>query len=419
MRSTRGARLLAVVLSLLGLMLIPGLAFAGGSKEAAGAKPTVTFFWALYDGLTENFRADLQSAFMKANPDIKLDIVPVPWDQLHDKLTTSLAGGQPPEISVIGTRWLLEFMGLNAIAAPTDYVSQSTIADIKPGAMEAKIDGKLWGIPVAAGARIMAINTSLTDKVPQTMEELEKDAIAANDPPNHYGIIMIGKKNTELTDFAYYFYAAGGNFFGPDGKSTVNSPAGVKALTFMNKLANVDKVVQPGYLGQTRMESDPVFYAGKAAYDMIGAWVGSAMKQAGATFPVKYTLIPPFEGQQQTSLIITDSIAFFKPNSETNLKAAGKFIDFFYQPQWKGKFDELVGFPPVTYSAAKLPAFDTPLYRILGDAAVHAKGWPLIAPWPQDQDMLWDAVSKVFLGQASPQQALDEAAAQIDKINAK
>jgi len=105
----------------------------------------------------------------------------VPWDSLHDKLTTALAGGQPPEISIIGTRWLLEFMGTNSIAPPEQYVSPETIADIKPGAMEAKIDGKLWAIPDAAGARILAINTSLSDKVPQTMEELEQDAIAAND----------------------------------------------------------------------------------------------------------------------------------------------------------------------------------------------------------------------------------------------
>ena len=420
MRGSRGLRLFPALFMLASLFIVPGVVFANGQGERAAAKPKVTFFWALYDGLTEDYRASLQSAFIKANPKIQLNIVPVPWDQLHDKLTTALAGGHPPELSVIGTRWLLEFMGLKAIAEPSKYVSQATLDNIVPGAKEAVVNGKLMGLPIAAGARILAINTSLTTKVPQTMEDLEQDAIAANSPPNNYGMIMIGKKNAELTDFVYYFYADGGSFFAmnPDGsfgKSTVNSPAGVKALTTMVKLANQDKVVQPGYLGQTRMESDPVFYAGKAAYDMIGAWADSAMKRAGSTFKVQYAQIPGFAGHPSEPLIVTDSVAFFSGAPEANLQAAGKFIDFFYKADWKAKFDQLIGFPPVTKDAATLPQFSTPLYKALGEAAVHAKGWPLIDGWAQDSDLVWDAVSKAFLGQMTPQAALDEAAAKIDK----
>ena len=85
--------------------------------------------------------------------------------------------------------------------------------------------------------------------------------------------------------------------------------------------------------------------------------------------------------------------------------------------KWKGKFDQEIGFPPVTYSAAKLSFFNSPLYAALGDAAVHARGWPLLANWPHDQDLIWDAVEKVFLGQASPKDALDAAASQIDQVN--
>ena len=47
--------------------------------------------------------------------------------------------------------------------------------------------------------------------------------------------------------------------------------------------------------------------------------------------------------------------------SGTNLEAAGKFLDFFYQDEWKARFDELVAFPPVTISAATLPQFQSPL----------------------------------------------------------
>jgi multiple sugar transport system substrate-binding protein len=402
----------AALLALIALLALPTMVSAQKSKA--------TFFWAGYDGVTEDYRASLQDAFNKLDPNTQIEIVPVPWDQLKDKLTTALAAGSPPDISIIGTRWLLEYDDLKQLADPTKYVGKKTLDDILAGAKEGVIKGKLMGLPVAAGARFLAINNRIAKNVPKTMEELEKYAIAANSPPDHYGLFMVGQKNTELTEFAYYLYAAGGDFFaknkdGSYGKSTVNSPEAIKALAFMDKLANKDKVVEDGYLGMTRIQGHPMFYADKIGYVMIGAWVDSAMKQAGSTFPVTYAQIPGFAGKPSTPLIITDSIAFF--SGAKNLKAAGKFIDFWYNSEWKGKFDELAGFPPVTKSASSRPAFNTPMYKVMGEAAAHAKGWPLIATWDQCQDAIWDAVSKVYLQQATPKAALDEAAAAIDAIN--
>ncbi len=95
---------------------------------------------------------------------------------MQNKITTSLAGGMPPELAVIGTRWLLDYMATDSAAEVTKYVSKATLDNIAPGAMEAKINGKLMGIPVAAGARILAINTDITKKVPKTMEEMRAEA---------------------------------------------------------------------------------------------------------------------------------------------------------------------------------------------------------------------------------------------------
>ena len=401
------------------LLLAAGLTFAGGQKAAG--KQTVTFFWAFYDGLTEEYRASLQDSFNAAHPEIDVDIVHTDWDVMYDKLTTSIAGGKPPELSVIGTRWLLELMTMDVVDEVTQYLSKSTVDNIAPGAMEAKLGGQLMGLPVAAGARILAYNPNLTTVVPKTMEELREVCLKVHNPPKVYALIMPGKLHTELTDFAYYFYAAGGNFFameadGSYGKCIVNSPEGVKALTFMNQLAEKDKVVQEGYLGLDRMDSHPLFYTGNIAYTFIGAWVESAAKNAGASFQPKYGQIPAFAGQKQKPLIITDSIAMFKG---TNLEAAGTFLDFFYQDEWKAKFDEAIGFPPVTISASKLPQFQTPLYKVLGEAALNAQGWPLIEEWAECSNIIYNAQIEVHLGQKTPQQALNGAAAAIDKLRGK
>ena len=405
-----------IISIMLVLLMSTPILFAGGAQE--GGKPTVTVFWALYDGLTDEYRRDLEAAFEAEYPDVDLDIVPVPWDQLQDRLTTSIAGGDPPELSVIGTRWLLEFASLDAIEPITNWISQDTIDNILPGTIEATLGGELMGLPIAAGARLLVINKQLTQVVPRTMEELRQASIQATGG-NRYGLIMPGKKHTELTDFAYYFYAAGGEFFetlsdGSYGRSVVNSPAGVKALQFMVDLAENDRVVPEGYLSQNRNEAHPVFYSGDAAYVMIGAWVESAMEQADANFEVEFAQIPGFEGQASAPLIITDTLALF---SEAENKAeAGLFVDFFYRDEWKTGFDELVGFPPVTKSGSRLPQFQSPLYQALSEAANNAKPWPLIEGWAESSDYIWDAVSEALLGSKSPSDALNDAASKIDRL---
>ena len=238
-----------LIVSLVTTLLVTDSSVAFASPAGETSKTSVTFFWALYEGLTEEYRGELQDAFNAAHDDIAVELVPVPWEQLHDRLTTSLAGGKPPELSVIGTRWLLEFMALDAVEEVTPYVSAETIDNIAAGAMEARVGDRLMGLPIAAGARILAYNPNLTSVVPQTMEALRAEALRVTDETEAYGLIMPGKKHTELTDFAYYLLAAGGYFFetlpdGSYGKSTVNAPAGVKALEFMGKLANEDQVVK-------------------------------------------------------------------------------------------------------------------------------------------------------------------------------
>jgi len=399
----------------LGVALLLVVALIGCAPKE---KPKVTFFWALYDGLTEDFRASVEKAFNDQSKDAQVQIVPVDWNNMQNKLTTAVAGGTPPDISVVGTRWILDFMSTNSVDEVTQYVSKATMDNINPAAEEAKVKGKLMGLPIAAGARILALNNDIAKDVPKTMEELEADAIKVNKPGKAAGLFMVGKSFTELTDFCYYFYAAGGNYFevkadGSYGKCTVNSDAGVKALTFMQKLALKDKVVQDKFTTYDRMGGHPLFYAGKIGYVMIGAWVESAMKQANSKFPVTYASIPSFEGQKPAGLIITDSIAFF--TKAKNLKAAGKFIDFFYQDAYKGKFDQLVGFPPVTLSAAKDPFWNTPLYQALNAAALTARPWPLVDNFDTLNNEVWKACEKVFQGQASPKDALDAAAAAVDK----
>ena len=139
----------------LGMALLIIFALIGCAPKE---KPKVTFFWALYDGLTEDYRAGVEKAFNDQSKDAQVQIVPVNWNDMQSKLTTAVAGGTPPDISVVGTRWILDFMSTNSVDEVTQYISKATLDNINPAAMEAKVKGKLMGLPLVAGARILAIN---------------------------------------------------------------------------------------------------------------------------------------------------------------------------------------------------------------------------------------------------------------------
>lgn len=385
---------------------------------AFAQKSDVTVFWAEYDGVTPEYVKSLQDAFNQANPDINLKIASIPWDSLETKLTTALGGGEAPDLSVIGTRWILNYLDMDVIEPIEQHLSKELLANIPESIMEGKIKGTLYGLPMAIGPRIMFYRPDLMEKAPETYEEMLAIAKKINSE-KVYGVGLVGKKHSELTDFAYYFYGAGGEFFevkedGSFGKCTVNSEAGIQALTFMNALGNTEKVAQPSFLADTRHETQELFLSGKLGMVQIGGFTASLLEQRKVDFKWAPALIPHFEGKPRASLFITDSIVMFK--SSKNKAAAAKFLEFFYGDEWRLQFDSLTGFPPVTKSLATNPQFQKPAYQVMVQSMEGAKPWPLIAEWPECQDKIWDAVATVFLGEKDPKAALDEAAAQIDAL---
>ena len=132
----------------LGMALLIIVALVGCAPKE---KPKVTFFWALYDGLTEDFRASVEKAFNDQSKDAQVQIVPVKWDDMQNKLTTAVAGGTPPDISVVGTRWILDFMSTNSVDEVTQYVSKATHGQHQPGGHGSQGQGQADGHPHRGG----------------------------------------------------------------------------------------------------------------------------------------------------------------------------------------------------------------------------------------------------------------------------
>ena len=390
--------------------------FSGVNLYAGQA---VSIFWAEYDGDTPEYTQQLEKAFEGAHPGIDLKIIRTSWNNLHDRLVTSIKNKSEPDLSVIGTRWLLEFEDLDVLEPIEQHLNKSLLDNIDPSSMEGKIDATLYGLPVAMGTRIMYYRPDLVGDPPATFEELREKAKRAHHPPGVYGVGMVGRRYVENTDFVYYLYANGGDYFhtnenGSIGASALTAQAAITALTFMNDLVNKDKITQPDVGSYGRDEVQDLFLAGKLAFFFGGGQTASLLKKKEVSFKWDVAQIPAFAGHEKSSLLVTDSIVMFKRSK--NKKAAADFLAFFYKDKWRLGFDKNTGFPPVTKSLGNNEAFQSPVYKTMVASTPGAKGWPLIAEWPRANDIIWEAIENTFQGDAAPKDALVRAAQKIDHL---
>jgi multiple sugar transport system substrate-binding protein len=393
------------------------LALSLGMAGLASAETVVDFTVAEYSSKTGPYFQEVADAFQTENPDIKINIEVVPWDTLLQRLTTDVAGGSAPDISIIGTRWLLDFAS-QGVAEPIDsYLTpefKGTFIDtfMAPGV----IDGQTMGLPVAASARAMMVNMDLYEKAgatpPKTWDELYEASKKIAALPETFAFGLQGK---EIETDAYFYYALwthGGDILKADGTSGLDSPEALEAATLYKKMLD-EGLTQPSPTNYTREDVFNLFKQGKVGTIFTFPML---IPQIKAEAPdLKYQILPFPEGKAKATYGVTDTLMIFADSDAK--EASWKFIEFAYKDEWREKFDTGEGFLPVTKNVAALPYF-TEDPDVAGFAAglPYAKFAPTIANWEEIADVTVRTMQQIYLGDVTPEDGLKAAAAEINKI---
>jgi multiple sugar transport system substrate-binding protein len=380
------------------------------------AKEKINLFWPEYDGDTKSYTDSLQAAFNIEYPEIDLTIIRINWTFMEQHLLAHIAAKKEPNIAIVPNYWMPRFEQLSLLEPIGPYLDRQTKKNLS---VSTYLNKKMMGVPMASGIRLMYYRDDLIPHAPKTFEEMLEMAKKIHNPPHLFGIGLVGQMYSENVDFVYYFYGNGGEYFhkNPDGsygKSAVNSPAGIKALTFMNDLVHKYKVTQPYVNAYGRNDVQTLFVSGKIGFFLNVAATATLLENAKVPFSWKVAPMPGFKGFKPHPLRVTDSIIMFKRPGK--FKAVGKFLDFFYQDQWRLPFDLAVGFPPVTKSLANHPRFKKPVYAIMRRLGKDAKSFPLVDNWTTINQILWSEFEEVYLGFKSPTDALNQAALKIDQL---
>ena len=372
-------------------------------------------------------RTTLITAFEKQYPNIHVNLASAPTntDTNRATLATEISGGSAtPDVFMGDVIWPAQF-GAHQLAVPlSDYLPTSYWTQFAPGLVAgASYKGKIYGSPMFEDQGFMYYRKDLLAKEgmspPTTWEQLESEAkTLVSKNLVKYGFVWQGASYEGLTcNFMEYLASAGGTATKSDyTTATLDSPAAIKAVTFMRSL--VTSGVTPAAI-TTFQEAQAMntFAAGDSAF--LRNW-DYAYSEATSPATSKLTAsqvgvepMPAFAGQPTPGYSnIGGWNLYINPHSK-NINADLTFIKWMASPTAQSilatKYSEI----PTTTAVRNSPSVIAlnPVLAIVGKTKLVPR--PAGTPnYPALSTAIYTNVNAALAGSTSPSAAMAAAQSQ-------
>jgi multiple sugar transport system substrate-binding protein len=418
MKNCTRVSMVFLAVSALCFVLLVGNAAATGQREGAAEEITLNY-WRHGHQPAEQLETRLITEFEEQNPNVKVEMfVATSTPDLHEKLLVAFAGGAAPDVYNMEHGKFPEYLhhgfmdpvklDIFGAGSYTDLVKKLP-AEVAAGLPLWEYQGKYYGLTTEISCYTTAINTN---HFREAGLDPDKDY-----PKTWTQLAEVGKKlvKTEGGEIVRQAYALttypvtfnivfqgmirqlGSDIISPDGtKSTVNSPAGVKAL--------------------------------QTLYDLIYRYkitaVPSELNRQG----------PGFETGDTS--IVNDVGPWYKAYLENNAPTVAPFLKFTPNLRFEGGKD--IGNPNYGYAlqvstASKHKNEAWKLAQTLCFAVKERRDLGLFVPdewpWPKEvstggsaiipkaiNDIVFEAGTKTLYDREDPQKTLTEAKGKLDKF---
>jgi arabinogalactan oligomer/maltooligosaccharide transport system substrate-binding protein len=400
------------IISVLLAVMLVALVFVGcAPKQAPKPKPeekpiTITI-WHAWSGAELDTLNDAISKYKNLHPNVAIDQLQVPFDQLKNKFQTAAASGGGPDILVGPADWIGDFTKANLIAPMDSYVDSDFLSHYVKGAVnQVTYDGKLMAMPESTECVALIYNKDMVKKLPTNTQEMIKlaDSLQNGDT---YGLVY----NTGFYFTAGYFFAAGMKLFDQNHNAIVAQGDGaVKALNFLKKLADDPKIIAANDYGK----ADSMFKEGKAAMIINGPWaVGDYVKALGADkvgvapMPVCSQTGKPF-----APFVNTKDFMLNANSDDAHKKTAMDFIKFMAGKEIEQEFFEKAKHIP---SNLDVDTSSDPVVNGFIEQMKTGVPMPIIPEMGAVWDPMQNAIDSVLAGKATPEEAIKNAQDAINK----
>src|SRR5215210_5290228 len=351
----------------------------------------------------------------KFGPDLKAKLVEFPAsadEQRNQFIQRQQAKSGDCDVFSADVIWTAEFASQKWLYDLSPYMEDKKAEFIEAPIETVTYDGKLWGSPESSDAGLLYYNTDKVDAVPKTWQEVYSQA------KDKGGIVYQGAPYEGLTcDFLELFFGAGGEVLSEDGtKATIaDGDAFTKTVSFMAdgiKNGSAPKAVT------TYMEPESLaaFQTGKYAYMRNWPYAYALNKEAKrikGNFDVAAQ--PTFEGGEPAGILggHNSVVSVYSKNPGGALQ----MVDFIGSPEIQKAYASQFSLAPVRSAIYDDPAVRKalPFADELRQAITQAKARPVSPVYPQISQAIYKNVNAALGGQQSPQDAMKQAQADIEK----
>ncbi|MFZ1754405.1 MAG: extracellular solute-binding protein [Caldilineaceae bacterium] len=369
--------------------------------------------------------------FNEAEPNVEVQLEYLPHDQSwFAKIDSSLIAGTPPDVVQGPVSEAAKYIPLGALSPIEGYMSPEIKTDLHPAIIaEATFDGHqyIWPWRLSFGGGI-ALNATeweqngVGDMLPSgaTRRWLMDDfleAAKANTTGESYGTVLSTDIHYQITQFMFGF---GARLFNEDETEVIlNSPEGVEGLQWLIDLEKVHKAAVPGSAIRKAQEAGQIFTEGKAAsFPSQGSGKTPPEFVGREDFNWYWTPPPNVPGQEPAVMTNIHGHYVFQQKDTDRTAAAQNWTQFLTRPDALKLSLDSFGMPPALQSLwgaiedenMKVGLTFADMMVTFGRRASAAPITFSLAP-----RMLEAALS----GQLTAQQALDEFAAESNKLIAE
>ena len=387
-----------------------------GLTPAFSAEVTLDF-WELSVG--EELMRSLLDKFERQNPGIKVRFQQLSWDYGLDKVITSIAAGNAPDICELGTDWVPQFSSTGVLRDLTEF-----LLPIKDQFLlwePATYQGRLYGVPWLAGTRILFYNRSLfaragldPDRPPGTWDELLQAAKAVHAlGPNIYGIgLHVGEPYAPWQQFLPFAWGNGGEVLDKDWKRCLlDQPPVVEALQFYRSL-------KPYALVERQPQVNQSFAEGKVGIQISGSWNFALIPRMNPTLNFGVGLLPKPTASRGTPASFAGGEILVVLKHSRHSEQALKLALFLAQEEQAIAIVEAQrNIVPTVKAAINHPYYQThPEQKLFFEQVRYAVAPPAHPAWVQMQERINRMVEEVILNGRDPKRELGQVTAEINRI---
>lgn len=367
--------------------------------------------------------ADVRSmtdAFMKANPDIKVNLEFVPYEGLHDKTVLAQGSGGGYDVALFDVIWPAEYATNKVLVDVSDRITNDERKAVLPGAWTTvQYKGKYYGMPWILDTKYLFYNKGMLDKAgiktpPKTWDELSADAKIIKDKGIVTNPIAWSWSQAEaaICDYATLVSAYGGKFLDDNGKPAFQTGGGLDALKYMVSSYN-SGLSNPNSKEFLEEDVRKVFENGDAAFALNWTYMynmANNPKESKVAGKVGVVPAPGVEGKSQVSAV-NGSMGLGITTTSQHQDEAWKYITFMTSQAVQNQYAKLS--LPIWASSYNDPAVTTGQEELIGAAKQSLAAMFPRPTTPKYQELstaLQQAIQESLLGQSKPEDALKEAA---------